>query len=137
MKAKAFQGWSWVIGYVIAVLAGTLLALSMAGARASYQASGICLQQVVVFNGGDSLGIAWSNQPCLDQIDLRVPSHWQGIMTAVIRLPRSCAIVFRLPGLPAPIIDTTFASPACGNISPPIPTQPLLNDRRVTKADQQ
>lgn len=119
----------------VAVALGMLLVLSMLGARipTATVATGICLHQVVVFSDADSLGVVWSDPPCNDNINLLNPAHWQLVHTAIAQVPRRCAIVFRLPGFDAPIVDTTLASPACTR---PNPTMQPLQYRKAIEVDR-
>jgi hypothetical protein len=67
---------------------------------------GICLHEVVIFPNADSVGVVWGVPPCFDMIDVRERAHWDALERNTARLPRKCGIVFRLPGIPVPVVDT-------------------------------
>ena len=128
---------SWAGGPIVAVVLGVILMLFLTGAREvgqqppHGQGRGICLQEVVVFKDADSLGIVWSAPPCFDNIDLRIPQHWALVIAKTIQIPNKCAMVFRLPGYDAPVVDTMSSSPACTGFDRG-PALPIFNGRSAT-----
>ncbi len=116
-------------GALVGGLVGLFLLTSLVGARSEQIPTqqfnpGVCIHEVVVFPNADSIGIVWTNTPCSDLADVRIGAHWDQMNRSTAILPRNCGVVWRLPAVPAPMVDTV-APYVC---SPPV--MPMALDER-------
>ena len=79
----------------------------------SQEPEGVCLHEFVVWPEADSVGVAWTYAPCAGDLDIRNPVHSISMRRSILHLPKRCGLVYHLPGIPGPIVDTTSVSFAC------------------------
>ena len=91
------------------------------------EAPGTCLHEVVIYPGGDSIGVVWTQSPCVEWLDVNETTHWGLMIKSIAKLPYGCGIVFRLPNVSAPVIDTFPSWGVCGE-SVPGPVTPLTRE---------